>query len=342
MNVSHNTLASIRVFVPTYRRQALLPRALASLRAQTFNDWICEVHNDDPADSFPAELVKQLADPRIELRQHERNLGAIATFNLFYHPTREPFFALLEDDNWWEPEFLRTMMRELSKHPDITLAWCNQKVWEELPDGSWRDTKQFANNIEKSGPRLVKFGKGKQLMGALHANGAMVMRSRVCETYVTPFNIPFFAIEAFRDRMIPHPLLYVPEPLAIFARTIHTSRSESRAETAIVQSMLAATFIKHAQYSDARLAEMFAEARAKRPPHTGPLILAALFEPSCRKLLYHSKARDWLLLLRGFIRRPSVFWYVLGSRRRHTEWWQFLDRHTAARFKELRSSNSCL
>ena len=32
--MSHNSLATVRVFVPTYRRQLLLPRALDSLRAQ--------------------------------------------------------------------------------------------------------------------------------------------------------------------------------------------------------------------------------------------------------------------------------------------------------------------
>lgn len=336
MNVSLDAQALIRVFVPTYRRHALLPRALASLRAQTFKDWICEVHNDDPADSFPAELVEHLADPRIELHQHERNLGAIATFNLFYRPIKEPFFSLLEDDNWWESEFLDTMLHELSAHPDISLAWCNQKVWEELPDGSWRDTGQLVNAREEIGSRRVEFGNAKQIMGSLHGHGAALFRSRAESKYETPMNWPLAAIEALRERMIPHPLLYVPQPLAIFARTLRTARSDSRAEWAMVQTMLAATFIKHAQYSDERVAEMFAEARARRPPHTSALIFAALVEPSCRNLLCYSKTRDWYLLLRSLVRRPLVLWHVLRSRRRHKGWWQLLEQHTAARFEELR------
>src|ERR1700739_258820 len=43
-----NSQAQVRVFVPTYRRPKLLPRALDSLLAQTFTEWECEVHNDDP------------------------------------------------------------------------------------------------------------------------------------------------------------------------------------------------------------------------------------------------------------------------------------------------------
>jgi glycosyltransferase involved in cell wall biosynthesis len=207
MNALHNTQALIRVFVPTYRRRALLPRALASLRAQTCKNWICEVHNDDPADSFPAELVKHLADTRIELHQHERNLGAIATFNLFYRPTQEPFYCVLEDDNWWEPEFLDTMIRELRLHPNITLAWCNQRVWEEMADGSWRATGHLVNSESNAESRLVEFGEAKQIMGAMHANGAMVLRTQALESYPTPNTLPFSGMEAFRERAFPHPLL---------------------------------------------------------------------------------------------------------------------------------------
>ena len=103
-------MATVRIFLPTHRRPQLLPRAIASLRAQTFPDWICELHNDDPADPAPAQLVAQLADPRISLVTHERNLGGTAAFNQFFRATTEPFYSMLEDDNWWEPTFLQVML----------------------------------------------------------------------------------------------------------------------------------------------------------------------------------------------------------------------------------------
>lgn len=46
-------MAICRVYLCTYRRNNLLSRALNSLLAQTFKDWVCELHNDDPEDSFP-------------------------------------------------------------------------------------------------------------------------------------------------------------------------------------------------------------------------------------------------------------------------------------------------
>jgi hypothetical protein len=104
----------------------------------------------------------------------------------------------------------------------------------------------------------------------------------------------------------------------------------------IVQTVLAATFLKHCHCSDACLAALVAEARSLRPPLTTAIILAALMEPQCRHLLRHSRPIDWLLLLRGFVRRPQIFWKVMQSRRRHADWWKGVDRYTAARFEEER------
>lgn len=337
LNVSLDSRPAIRVFVPTYRRHLPLERALASLRAQTFTEWACEVHNDDPTDPFPTGLVRRLCDPRIELVNHERNLGPCATFNLFYRPTREPFYCLLEDDNWWESEFLETMFSAMQLHPNVTLAWCNQKIWEELPDGSWQDTGQLVNAEEDTEPRAVEFGDARQILGALHSNGAMLLRSRPNETYSTPSDFPFVAVEPLRERMISHPLLYLPQPLAIFAKTLQSARSESPGEAAIVQTVLAATFFRYAHYNDARLSELFADARGKQPPVTNAFLFAAFVEPTCRALLCHSRVGDWLLLLRGLVRRPNVLWEVLRSRRRHEGWWRLIDQHTAVRFSELRS-----
>src|SRR5262249_42277048 len=109
----------VRVFVPTFRRAALLSRALHSLQKQTFADWVCEVHNDDPRDVAIGELTAKLSDRRIELHQHEKNLGASASFNIFYQPPEEPYFSILEDDNWWEPSFLQTMIGELKAYPQV-------------------------------------------------------------------------------------------------------------------------------------------------------------------------------------------------------------------------------
>lgn len=80
----------VRVFLFTYQRAHLLPRALESLLAQTFTDWVCEVHNDDPNDDEPRRIVSSINDNRITIVQHEKNLGGLASYNLMFRPMEEP------------------------------------------------------------------------------------------------------------------------------------------------------------------------------------------------------------------------------------------------------------
>ncbi|MGC4072650.1 MAG: glycosyltransferase [Nibricoccus sp.] len=331
--------ARVRVFLPTYRRHALLPRAVSSLRAQTFSNWICELHNDDPADPFPGELVRQLSDPRIRLVQHERNLGPIETFNRFYQPTAEPFCSLLEDDNTWEPAFLETLLAALDAHPGCTLAWCNQRVIREEPDGRLVETGSFANPPESASIRTQRWGHLRQITGALHANGAMLLRSRPGETYRTP-QIPFGCVEAFRERMFPHPLLYISQPLATFTITRQTARAGDTRDWGAALALLAASFLKHAGVSSQESRQICSHFRDQRPPMTDTLIAAALQCSEARPILKHITPLDWLRYTLRFLRHPLTAIHTARTISRHSDWWDLLDRHTEARFRESSRSAS--
>jgi len=322
----------VRVFLPTYRRATLLPRALASLRAQTMTDWVCELHNDDPTDLLPSHLVRQLDDARIKLVTHERNLGPITTFNLFYQPTTEPFFALLEDDNSWEPTFLERMLAALLTYPDATLAWCNQRRAREDHTGDILLTSDTVNPPSNEPAQLIKWGDFRQVMGARHANGAMLLRSRAGQSFLTPV-IPFGCVEAFRERMLPHPLVYVPEILATFTITQATARRDDHGTWGAALVLLAASYLKHAALDDARLIQLCEHFRRQSPPMTNELLAASFVCVECRPLRRHMTARDWTRFLLQLVRHPFIWRRTLRARTLHPDWWSLLDLHTAARFE---------
>jgi glycosyltransferase involved in cell wall biosynthesis len=323
------------VFLPTFRRANLLPRAIESLRLQTHTDWICELHNDDPADPFPGQLVSSLGDPRIRLVQHERNLGTVATFNLFYQPVTEAFSTILEDDNWWEPVFLEKMLEALTVFPDATLAWCNQHIWQEMPDGSWNDTDSFVNPKApaEAPPRLIGWGHLRQVMGGLHANGAMLLRSRPGTSYTTP-DIPLAGIESYRDRMFPYPLVYLPQPLAHFAQTLQTARSGASAAWGAFQVALAVTFLRHGCFNTDQLKEVWTHFKNQRPPMTNELFAAAFICREARVLIRFSNTTDWFRFLLNTVCHPLSFLHKLRVRTEHPVWWNELNRLTASRFAE--------
>lgn len=331
-------MARVRIYLPTYRRPTMLPRALASLRAQTCSDWVCEVHNDAPDDPTPGKLLASIGDARISLVTHDRNLGGTATFNLFFQPVHEPFTSILEDDNWWEPDFLTTMLATAGAHPAVSVFWANMHIAEELPDGSFRSTGRTIWPVTAEPVRTFAWGDARQVCGALHSNGAALYRTGPDAIHLTP-EVPFAVIEPFRERQFPHPLVLVTRPLATFSHTRQTARSRDAMEWGETQAMLAATFLASSPWSDIQVQHLWAEAREQRPPGTTNFILAAIAHPPCRRILRYARWRDWWIALRGLARRPRLYFRLRRSRRFHADWWDYLQVHTARRWHENRSNS---
>jgi hypothetical protein len=326
-------MALVRVYLTTCRRGPLLRRALASLRAQTFRDWVCELHNDAPEDPFPAELAREQGDPRIRVLTHARNLGALATFNLAFGPCAERYVSILEDDNWWEPEFLARMLAALEARPAVTVAWSNMRIWREQPDGTWQDSRQLVwPSAGTTAPELRAWPHVRQAWWALHSNGALLIRNgpRLGELQ-TPVPMRLDFVEAVRERAMPHPLLYVPEPLVNFAVTLATARSASRDGMPEHYVLLLASFFRHVQPHAGIVDAIWAAARAACVRSTDKLMLAGLYAPECRPLLRRARLGDWLAFLAAQIRHPRLCWHALHARERYPELAGYLDRHTAAR-----------
>jgi len=330
-------MARVRVYLPTCRRPTMLPRALASLRAQTCTDWVCEVHNDAPEDPAPGELLASIGDARLSLVTHERNLGGTATFNLFFRPVGEPFTSILEDDNWWEPDFLATMLATADAHPSVSVFWANMHIAEERPDGSFRSTGRTIWPVTAESVRTFAWGDPRQVCGALHSNGAALFRTGPNVDHLIPA-VPFAVIEPFRERRFPHPLMLVTRPLATFSHTQQTARSRDALEWGETQAMLAATFLASCPWSDTQLRQLWTEARAQHPPGTTNFILAAIAHPPCRRVLRHARWGDWWIALRGLARRPHLYSRLRRSRRNHADWWDYLESRTLQRWQQARAA----
>jgi glycosyltransferase involved in cell wall biosynthesis len=320
-------MACVRVHLFTYRRPALLPRALASLRAQTFTDWVCELHNDAPDDPFPGKLVRELGDPRILLRQHERNLGAVASFNLAFSPSPEPFISLLEDDNWWEPTLLARLLDELGSRPECDVAWANMRLWREEPDGSWTDTSRTIWPVIDRPALTIAWPQPLQIDTPLHSHGAMLVRSTGVERLQVPSFTPLDIIEPVRERFFHYPLVFVPEPLANFALTRGSARPMHAGNWLESQVVQAASFLKYICLDAATAAHLWHARREASPPATAVVFFAGLLEPKSG-FLRGATTRDWLRFFCGFIRHPWLAARALTARRRKTELWKNLDYAT--------------
>jgi hypothetical protein len=283
-------------------------------------------------------LIDRIADKRITVINHNENLGATRTFNLFFKSVAEPFFSLLEDDNWWEPDFLEKMIHAMSAHPEVQIAWANMRVWKEQADQRWHDTGRNVWSTDWTAPRLMYWPDPRQLNGALHSNGAMLARSSF-RYYPVPDSINFAAIEPFRERTFTHPLLFVPQQLANFAVTRTTARPGDTASWIHALALLTGTYLSEVKLSSDQLRTLWANAReGSRSTHV--LVACAAHFASCRNLIRYATLGDWLWAGAYCLRHPLR---ILGVHRlfedkRAEE--DFLKFHTELQSQRIRGMSS--
>ena len=79
----------VTVFIPTYNRARLLPEAIESVLAQTYDDFRLEV-SDNASDDATPEVVASFDDPRLEYVRQPENLGLLGNHNWFLAAARTP------------------------------------------------------------------------------------------------------------------------------------------------------------------------------------------------------------------------------------------------------------
>ncbi len=105
----------------TYTRAALLPRAIASVQAQTFVDWELIVVDDGSTDGTQQLLDGMFAgDARMRTIRIEHG-GLARARNAGIAAARGMYVTFLDSDDAYEPAHLAERAAFLAAHPDVQL-----------------------------------------------------------------------------------------------------------------------------------------------------------------------------------------------------------------------------
>jgi glycosyltransferase involved in cell wall biosynthesis len=132
----------VSVLVPTYNRARWLSRAIASVRAQTVDDWEIVIADDGSTDDTTSVIP---ADSRIRLIRlpHSGNVAAVRNAGLA--AARGEFVGFLDSDDLWRPRKLEWQIERLSHCSDC--GWCHgdyrlvNEAGVDIPfraGGAWR------------------------------------------------------------------------------------------------------------------------------------------------------------------------------------------------------------
>jgi glycosyltransferase involved in cell wall biosynthesis len=113
----------VSVLVPNFNGAPYLQRCLDSILHQTFAEWHAVVGDNNSSDESPA-MVLAIEDPRMQLVRRPRTIGWVSNVNLLLAEARGDYVAILHADDWWEPEFLSTMVALLDRFPEALIASC--------------------------------------------------------------------------------------------------------------------------------------------------------------------------------------------------------------------------
>jgi glycosyltransferase involved in cell wall biosynthesis len=293
--------------------------------SQTFTDWICEVHNDLPGNTFPEEYIRSLNDSRFIVVNHPVNLGTTASFNYAFKGCTETYASMLEDDNWWEPTFLEVMVKLMDDNPHLDIAWSNMSVWKELPNRSWVDT--GATLWPTSQDICFNWPQPAQALGALHSTGAMIYRGDKAAQYSIPESTLSNAVELVRERCFEHPIFLQSKPLANFSYTIASSQSRNIVKWTGTQMMMLSSYLAKSSDKKRKCLTLLSYYRNNRPSPV-PVFMLSIFFLREWRLLSCLNISDWLICIRWFV---ANFFHIPRLRpylKSQQQTWTFLKNRT--------------
>lgn len=119
----------VQVRTPTYRRPDALRRALSSVMAQSWPNWIVDVFDDDP-DQAGRAVVEGLSDARIRYHHNQSQRFASKNIDACFsseNPNDAEYFCVVEDDNFLLPGFMAENIG-LSRQRGVEILLRNQLV----------------------------------------------------------------------------------------------------------------------------------------------------------------------------------------------------------------------
>lgn len=111
----------VTVFIPTYNRADLLPRAVSGVLGQTYRDFTLIV-SDNASEDDTANVIAKFDDPRLEYVRQPENLGLLGNHNWFLERVDTDYALILPDDDLVYPELLGRTVAELDSHPRAGVA----------------------------------------------------------------------------------------------------------------------------------------------------------------------------------------------------------------------------
>ena len=217
LSMHKEVVPKVSVVIPAYNAMTYLPLTLASVLAQSFNDFEVIIVNDGSADHIESWFDRVVHDPRVKLVS-QSNKGLSGARNTGIRHAQGRYIAFLDADDVWEPEKLEKQVHvlDLDEHVGLVYTWVAYIDEQGLPTG--RIQKNDAEGM--IWPALVQ----KNVVEC----GSVALVRRECFDAAGFFNEDLRAVEDldmwlriaefYEFRVIKEPLVYYRQHTASLSR----------------------------------------------------------------------------------------------------------------------------
>lgn len=319
----------VHIRTPTYRRPEALRRALASMVGQTWQDWVCDVYDDDSGQSG-RRVVEDFADPRIRYTANTPQLFASRNIDHCFsasNPHGAEFFCVVEDDNFILPAFCAANIA-LAREQKVEIVLRNQLIEHDSGKPSaFLSATGVLDDLFTEGVYEAREFRMSLLAGIGVSNGGLFWSVRARSPLEIRYSCTATVQEYLRTYSIAEPIYVALEALAVWAengdqttrnaelgigylrreldlkRTVQALRQKTWAEASVIQ--------RRGFLTDPR----FAAPVAVRASHAGKALLDSRFAGHISSAqLLRLRARGLAIRLLG--RLTPDFENFLASRSR--------------------------
>jgi len=122
-DAAHDPAPRVSVGLAVFNGEDYIDEAIASLLAQTFEDFELII-SDNASTDRTEEICRKYAavDSRVRYSRNAENIGGVNNENLTFRLARGEFFRLAAHDDVCEPELLERCVEVLEQRPDVVLC----------------------------------------------------------------------------------------------------------------------------------------------------------------------------------------------------------------------------
>jgi glycosyltransferase involved in cell wall biosynthesis len=112
-----DTTIKFSIVIPLYNKADYVVSTLKSVLKQTYTNFEIIIIDDASTENSLKE-VRKLEDTRIQIIEHEENLGLSAARNSGIRASKYNYIAFLDADDYWSPNYLEELLKLIKSYPN--------------------------------------------------------------------------------------------------------------------------------------------------------------------------------------------------------------------------------